>query len=85
MDERLRNAIGKAFFDQIVAEEWEKQPDDLKELYVGMAEKVIEAFIQPIMPTLVDLTKSLVGLNQDQQDAIRHIVRVVTGKELEDL
>lgn len=85
MDERLRNAIGKAFFNQIVAEEWKKQPDDLKELYMGMAENVVEAFIQPIMSTLVDLTKSLTGLNQDQQDAIRHIARVATGKELEDL
>lgn len=85
MNPELRNAIGKAFFDQIVAEEWEEQTADFQELYAKMAEKVVEAFIHPIMPTLVNLTKSLVGLNQDQQDAIRHIVRVVTGKELEDL
>lgn len=44
MNEQLRNAIGKAFFDQIVAEEWEEQTDDFKELYRGMAEKVVEVY-----------------------------------------
>lgn len=95
MNEELRNIIGKAAYDEQAkcinslnldtALPWDELLEDTKEDCRRCAEKVIEAFIQPIMPTLANLTKSLIGLNQHQQDAIRHIVRVVTGKELEEL
>lgn len=87
MNPELREAIGKAIYVSLTLDAipWHYLSETTQEYYRACADKAVETLLQPIVPTLVELTKSLVGPNQHQQDAIRHIVKTVTGKELEEL
>lgn len=85
-----RTGLWEAWDDAIDMSSWDeavknKRMKDICDHYRACGEKAVEALLQPIVPTLVELTKSLVGLNQHQQDAIRYIVKAVTGRELEEL
>jgi len=44
MNETLREAIGKALFEQLHHDPWKEEPDTIKEIYRYQAEKVVEAY-----------------------------------------
>jgi hypothetical protein len=87
MDERLREAIGRASYEAALGDDmvlpWDKLSEDAKEVNRKSAEKVVEAFLAPFLPAITTLAQELIRNNPGMEDMMREVWKQAIGKEIE--